>query len=639
MIPLDLTYPFVAVVGQDQLKRALLMNAVCPALGGLLIAGDRGTAKTTAARALAALLPRLAVVASCPFRCDPAAVWPDCPHCRGSADLDTEEVAAPFVELPLGATEDRVAGSVDIERTLREGRPAFRPGLLAAAHRGILYIDEVNLLADHLVDLLLDTAASGIHCVEREGITVRHPARFILVGTMNPEEGELRPQLADRFALRVNIRTPAASGERTEVVRRRQAFDADPFGFCSAWAEEQRQLADAISRGRAVFSSVALTDEQLDRIAKVCSEHHVEGLRADLAVGRGARALAALAGRTQVTTEDLQDAAELALPHRSRHRPAQPPPAEEVKSRDWFGDGQDAGSPQDPAGKELPGPVGAGEAVAPPGPTARLPQVELTEERRAVEADRGRRLPLAGQPRGRYVRAVRDEAAGTVAIDATLRAAALRDGLGGGGFTVRPEDLHWKQREDQRGSLIVFVVDASGSMGARRRMEAVKAVALALLADAGRLRDDVALIAVRGPRAECLLPPTPDARVAEQALARLPTGGRTPLAHGLALATQLHQSDARPMLLVIVSDGKANVPLPGTDGDPWAQVLEACAGIATRRLRALVVDAEEGVVQAGRARELAVALGAECLPLAALSATGVGELLRAGQTSSAAGEV
>jgi magnesium chelatase subunit D len=259
-------------------------------------------------------------------------------------------------------------------------------------------------------------------------------------------------------------------------------------------------------------------------------------------------------------------------------------------------------------------------------------------ERRAAEADRGRRLPLPARPRGRYVRAVKDETAGTVAIDATLRAAALRSGPDGGELTILPADLHWKQREEQLGSLIVFVVDASGSMGARRRMEAVKAVALALLADAGRLRDEVAVIALRGPRAECLLPPTPDARMAERALVRPPTGGRTPLAHGLTLASQLPQVAARPVLLVVVSNGRANVPLPGTDGDPWAQVLEVCAGIAKRRLTALVVDTEEGVVQAGRAGELADALGAKCLPLAALGASGIGELLRDRQTSHAGGE-
>src|SRR5262249_39361141 len=264
MTPSDLIYPFSAIVGQDLLRRALLLNAVCPALGGVLIAGDRGTAKTTAARGLAALLPRLAAVRGCPHPCDPAAVWPGCPHCRGTPDPPAEEVAAPFVELPLGATEDRVAGSLDLERTLREGRPCFRPGLLAAAHRGVLYIDEVNLLADHLVDLLLDAAASGTHTVEREGVAVRHPARVILGGTKNAAEGELSPKLADRFGLRIDVRSSADPADRAEVIRRRLAFEADPIAFCSAWEERQRQLSHTIAAARSLFGSAVLTDEQLE---------------------------------------------------------------------------------------------------------------------------------------------------------------------------------------------------------------------------------------------------------------------------------------------------------------------------------------------------------------------------------------
>lgn len=636
MNPTDPVYPFTAVVGQELLKRALLLNAVCPALGGVLIAGERGTAKSTAARALAALLPRLSVVRACPYHCNPAAMWLDCPNCRGEANHEVANIAAPFVELPLGATEDRVAGSLDIERTLREGRPVFHPGLLAAAHRGVLYIDEINLLPDHIADLLLDAAASGFHVVQREGISVRHPARFILVGTMNPEEGELRPQLADRFGLKVNVSALTEPAERAEVVRRRLAYEADPVEFNAAWLGEQRQLAEQLVAARDMFAAVALGNEQLDRIAAVCLDHHVEGLRADLALGRAARALATFAGRTQVVATDLQAAAELVLPHRTRRgRPPRPVPdaLPELFENNHDANGHDADGEQN-QGEQ---PACGEERVHTPGAPAPAPKIGLGKAQLAATGDRGRRQALLQSERGRPIGAARDASARDVALGATLRAAAQRGGTNGQ-LAIRPEHLHRHVREDRRGSLIVFVVDASGSMGARRRMEAVKGVALGLLKDAGRMRDEVAVIAVRGARAECLLLPTRAVAVAEQALTRLPTGGRTPLAHGLTLARELAVHDAsRPALLILVSDGKANVPLPGTDGDPWAQTLAACAGVVQANIKAMVIDADEGHVKTGRVPELAAALATECVPLASVSADLVGRAVR-DQSPAAASE-
>lgn len=600
MTPTVAIYPFTALVGQELLQRALMLNAICPDLGGVLIAGERGTAKSTAARGLAALLPRFVAVRGCPYRCDPSDRWLDCLHCRETTE--TAEVAAPFVELPLGATEDRVAGSIDLERTLREGRPIFRAGLLAAAHRGILYIDEVNLLPDHLVDLLLDAAASGVHTVEREGVAVRHPARFVLIGTMNPDEGELRPQLADRFGLRVSVRTPTDPAERAEVIRRRLAFDADPVGFCKRWEPSQQALTAQLATARDVFARVTLNEENIIKIAKLCIDHGVEGLRADLAVSRASRALAALDGRTQVSSEDLQSAAELVLPHRTRT----PPPS-----------GHQSRFTESGSTPELEIPS-VNESITPPGEprSGTLPRMELITSPDLT--DRGRRNPVRAKPKGRYVRAVRDETTCDVALDATLRAAASRSEGANGRLVIRADDLHCKVREDRRGTLVVFVVDASGSMGARRRMEAVKGVVLGLLADADRLRDEVTVIAVRGTRAEIILPPTSEIRIAEQALARLPAGGRTPLAHGLTLAADLIGRAARPVFLTVLSDGKANVALPGTNGDPWEQALAACAALTGRNVKAVVIDAEESALSIGRVRELAAALSAECRPLAAL---------------------
>src|SRR3954447_560123 len=275
-------YPFAALVGQDLLKTALLLNAVNPGIGGVLVRGEKGTAKSTAARALAALLPPLRTVPGCPFNCDPEAPWAGCPHCGASAERQAAETAVPFVDLPLGATEDRVLGTLDFERALREGRRALQPGLLARAHRGILYIDEVNLLPDHLVDVLLDAAAAGVNTVQREGVSVSHPARFLLIGTMNPEEGDLRPQLLDRFGLVVEVTGPREPELRAEVVRRRLEFEADPQGFLARWEGEQRALRARLADARTRLGQVVFPEGLATLINRLCCELEVEGLRADL---------------------------------------------------------------------------------------------------------------------------------------------------------------------------------------------------------------------------------------------------------------------------------------------------------------------------------------------------------------------
>ena len=282
-------YPFSALVGAEDLKLALVLNAVHPPIGGVLVRGEKGTAKSTAARGLAALLPEVAVVPGCRFACDPGAPDPDCPdgpHAHGGPG---ELRPARLVELPVGASEDRVAGALDLERALTEGRRAFEPGLLARAHRGLLYVDEVNLLGDHLVDLLLDAAAMGTNHVEREGVSVRHPARFQLVGTMNPEEGELRPQLLDRFGLTVEVRAPREHEARAEVVRRRLTYEADPGAFAERWAEADAEVAARIRAARKLVGQVALGDGALRAIVAACTAFEVDGLRADLVTARAHR--------------------------------------------------------------------------------------------------------------------------------------------------------------------------------------------------------------------------------------------------------------------------------------------------------------------------------------------------------------
>jgi Mg-chelatase subunit ChlI len=323
-----LTYPFSAIVGQERMKRALILNAINSQIGGVLIRGERGTAKSTAARALAALLPSLEVVKGCPFSCDPERPDLFCDDCRARAaaaggHLETEHRPTPFVDLPVSATEDRVVGTLDIEKAIQRGERHFEPGILAAANRGVLYVDEVNLLDDHVVDLLLDSAAMGVNVVEREGISFQHPSRFVLVGSMNPEEGDLRPQLLDRFAHAVDVVGLTNAGQRVEVLRRRIYFEQDSDGFAAAYAEAEEDLAARIIAARARYDQVKYTEKDMYTIAALTSSFKVDGHRADIVILRTARAHAAYDGRLQINDRDILVAAELALPHRMKKQPFQ----------------------------------------------------------------------------------------------------------------------------------------------------------------------------------------------------------------------------------------------------------------------------------------------------------------------------
>jgi magnesium chelatase subunit D len=655
-VELWMHYPFSALVGQDQLKTALLLAAVDPRIGGVLICGETGTAKSTAARALAALCPPIKVVAGCPFHCHPDAVWPDCPHCSPLENRTAAEIAMPRVDLPLGATEDRVLGTLDLEQALREGRKALQPGLLAAAHRGILYIDEVNLLADHLVDVLLDAAAMGVNSVQREGIELTHPARFLLIGTMNPEEGELRPQLLDRFGLMVQVSGPRQPELRAEVVRRRLAFEDLPLEFAARWSNEQSLLRQRIVAAGPLLGQIRLEDDMLGLITRLCSELEVDGLRGDIVLYKASRALAALDGRTTVTAADVRAAAELVLPHRRKSRPSRKPEANQPLPNELFPPPTDsppapstssiapATPPQpDPAEKNAsePGTHERSEAEEAPEtpdsperadeprlfplpPPRPVRPIKIERAGGSPRSARGRRITAPAQPSGQYVSAAADEAPTDLALDATLRAAAQRGAWTNGRLEIERCDLRQKQRVGRTGALILLVVDASGSMAARRRMEAVKGAVLSLLADAHQQRDQVAVIAIRGAQSQLLLPATDSVELAERVLQSLPTGGRTPLAHALTLAgdavRRARRSDpARSLLMVLLTDGKANVCQPQTGGDPFRQALEAAEQLAAERVPALVLDTDSGFVRVGRAQELATALAAEYLPLDELS--------------------
>ncbi|MET4926592.1 putative cobaltochelatase [Streptomyces sp. PSRA5] len=668
-------YPFTAIVGQDDLRLALLLNAVSPAVGGVLVRGEKGTAKSTAVRGLSAVLPEVAVVAGCRFSCAPDApdaACPDGPHETGPGTSRPARV----VELPVGASEDRLVGALDIERALAEGVKAFEPGLLADANRGILYVDEVNLLHDHLIDVLLDAAAMGASYVEREGVSVRHAARFLLVGTMNPEEGELRPQLLDRFGLTVEVAASREPDLRVEVVRRRLAYDDDPAGFAARWADQENELRARVVAARALLPEVRLGDAALRQIAATCAAFEVDGMRADIVMARTATTLAAWAGRTVVLAEDVRQAALLALPHRRRRNPFDAPGLDEEKLDDTleeFGGGDDTPEddpdPDGPGGGGQPpqdgpegpadGPVDTAEAPAQPEESAQPGEPAQPEEAqggrpagggeqsavRAAEPFRTKMLSVPGLGEGaagRRSRARTDHGRTTGArrprgtltklhLAATVQAAAPHQrarGRSGRGLVVRRDDLRQATREGREGNLVLFVVDASGSMAARQRMSAVKGAVLSLLLDAYQRRDKVGLITFRGKDATVALPPTSSVDAAAVRLETLPTGGRTPLSAGLLkahdiLRVERMRDPARRPLLVVVTDGRA------TGGpDPVALGTRAARLHAAEGTASVVVDCESGPVRLGLAVALAGELGGTAVTLEELRADSIAGLVR-----------
>ena len=583
-------FPLSAIVGQDELVLALLLNAVDPALGGLLIRGEKGTGKTTAARSLARLMP--------PAR-------PDQP--------------VRVVELPLGATEDRVCGSLDLRRAFADGETAFRPGILAEADGNILHVDEVNLLDDHLVDLLLDAAATGVNTVERDGISHSHPARFVLIGSMNPEEGELRPQLLDRFALCVEVRGCADPARRTEIVTRRLAFERDPEGFRARFRPDEERLAAAIAAARGRVLKLECDAPMIRLATELALAAGVQGHRADIALVKTGLALAAWHDRAAVEPADLRRAADLVLPHRLRrgpHEEPRPMPArdlDQVVERHAGAARERTSQPHDDGGG---GDDGDGD-----GPTAPRPATEQVHPigplRRGLLL--GRRLAAhtaSGRRRGE------DTGGGRAWRDApldqhnrpdalpTLRAAARRRAVG----DRRPVEVSdWRRllRRRRQGAEILLIVDASGSMAARQRMLLAKGVAAGLAHDAYHRRDRLGLIACRGPAARLELPPTGDPQRLLARLAALPTGGATPLASALRLARSL-LSGRRPGLLVVISDGRASVPLtPG--GDALADAVAEAAALRAAGVTACCLDTERGPARLGGMPAIASALGAPCL--------------------------
>ncbi len=665
------TYPFSAFVGQERMLTGLLLNAINPLIGGILIRGEKGTGKSTVVRALASLLPEIEVKEGCPFGCGPDSRADACPHCgprEADAPLPLVLRRTRVVDLPINATEDRVAGTLDMEHALTTGEKRFEPGLLARANRGILYVDEVNLLDDHIVDILLDSAAMGVNKVEREGVSFTHPARFILVGTMNPEEGDLRPQLLDRFGLCVTVKGIGDLDQRDELLRRWEAFEAGPGRFRAQWNREETRLSKRIIQARKLLPKVKAGDGIIRSITDLAIRMGVDGHRADLVILKAAKTHAAFQGNREVTEKDVAVAAKFALYHRMRRQPfdeipddmdvvdkllAQPRSREGDRKKPLKGEPSsksrephpDQKPPKDATGKDrvcekIPEMAGWME-VPPAGEAAALAPAE--EKRRFVAApkrERGRFAKALALPkRGRYVRPSMVIQTADIALDATFRAAApfaLTRPKGRLAIPILRQDWREKIRTHKTGELFVFVVDASGSMGTWL-MSQTKAAILHLLDRAYKDRSEAALVAFKAKGAELLLPPTKSISLTEKKLRDLPTGGATPLSAGLSLghrvARQALCGSRHPFPhLVLVTDGHANVGLDAATlsrGLPIMPLHEEVFAVARKvrketRIRSLVIDTEDKHPgNLDMAREIATHMGARYLAMANLKPEGI----------------
>jgi magnesium chelatase subunit I len=720
-------FPFTALVGQDEMKLALLLNAIDSSIGGVLIMGHRGTGKSTAVRALADLLPPVRKVRDCLYGCDPQDQNGLCADCRersqaGSKLAPVSDVV-PVVDLPLGATEDRVCGTINIERALKDGVKTFEPGLLARANRGFLYIDEVNLLEDHLIDLLLDVAVTGSNSVEREGISIEHPARFVLIGSGNPEEGELRPQLLDRFGLHVEVRTETDLDQRVQIVLAREAFERDPSTFLAGVEAEQSRLRRKLTKARRNLRQVTLQTKLLRRIAELCLQLKIDGHRGELTITRAARALAALEGRRAVNDMDVRRVAIMSLRHRLRRDPLEqttggarveqaldqlfpasqtgdtPPPGSQG-GQDQNGPSQPVRAANDARAKSstanaskvstaTPNSSTAAQPEqgaqskdekrrAPTAQDARLPDVsDSTQDSVAPQSRSNKKSPVSHQTReagktlyntlrGRYTRAVATQTDGArIALDATLRATAVKGignrgkgmgnggwGLGAGGWgfgdksksvvaqvqknhstapipnpqppTPNPHPLtpvlRFKRFKRKIGTLYIFAIDTSGSMAVNRIGQAKGALA-GLLRQSYIRRDRVALVCFRDRGAEVLLPPSASVTRAARILDELCIGGPTPLAAGISsaldIARRTREQGLSRVVLLLFTDGHANVSLRGEVARAgvaraqviWGELEQLGAELQRAGIASIVVDTRNRFTSDGEGQRLADKLG------------------------------
>ena len=619
-------FPFAAIIGQEKVKKALLLNLINPKIGGVLLSGEKGTAKSTLVRGMAAVSDSMKII-----------------------------------NLPLNATEDRVVGTVDIEKTLAEGKRNFEPGILKEAHENILYVDEVNLLSEHIVNCLLEVASSGVNRVEREGISFAHPSRFVLVGTMNQEEGHLRTQFLDRFGLYVEVSGCMELLERKEIMKRRLQYEKSPVDFIQKWKWESGLLAQEVQDAKNYIDRVQVSDNAMSLAAEIAKEANCAGHRAELVIIEAAKAMAAFEKRSNIIVRDIKEAAEYALPHRKREQPPQPKESENENEQQQE---QEPERPenQDPEQQEEP----EQQELEQPEPEQQEPD-ELGEEdknnndddtsvdqiddigrtfvvrnlnirmidRKKRKGEGKRTKTKTDSKKGQYIRyTIPKNKLQDIAFDATLRAAAPYQGIRdkkGLAIAVEGSDFREKIREKRTGSTILFIVDASGSMGAKKRMTAVKGAVVSLLTDAYQKRDKVGLVAFRKKEAEALLNITRSVDMAQKCLKTLSTGGKTPLAAGLLKGyemikiAQKKDPDMLPVI-VLVSDGRTNAAT--NDGDPFNEAVEISKKIRMEGIQSIVVDTEQDFIKLGLARDIAQALGAKYYKLEELEGDQLAEAVR-----------
>lgn len=675
----NLIFPFTAIVGQEDIKKALLLNAINPGIGGVLIKGDRGTGKTTAVRALADLLPSMEVVKGCPFNCNPHDRDSLCQFCQ-SPDMEIEEKKMRVVELPLGSTEDRVVGSLDIKKALKEGIKALEPGILAEANRNILYVDEINLLDDHLVDVLLDAAAYGINNVEREGISISHPSKFILVGTMNPAEGDLRPQLSDRIGLHLTVHSILDIKDRIAIMERREQFEKDPEGFKKSFEIPQMELQEKIVKARALLPRVTISPELMEFIARVCVEAGVDGHRSDIAILKTSKAIASYHQRSEVTYNDVEEAITLVLGERSTTGPQSPQQLknqmdkarkdmekekeeeekkeeesqnqddspscgddskDEDQDDDSNGEDQSPGDDSNASGEESPGGASnspdeetesndSQEETSSPesgkedeisdtsnktakagneGPEKEKPFVpnpqEEPLEETCEEFDIKKMLKMKGKKKkrlygarvdsktdkGKYVKSrLYSPSRGDIAIDATLRAAALKSQ---GEIKVESGDLREKIRKHGARASIALVVDISGSMHSDKKALRVRGIISEIIKDAHRHKDKLTVIGFKGKEAQVIIPTTKRPASFQEVVGDIQVGGTTPMAAGIKKGVEVLKNEMKKEeyvpLMVLLTDGMPNV---GIDQNPAKDALKYAHMIEENHINTLVVNFE-----------------------------------------------